>query len=409
MIRKIGIVLVLLLVAQVLQAQQAAVNDNAPAATKIYLKSGKVVEGDIVSYDAVSVVIKDPSLGLMTIPRENILRIDPPLEEKKEPVAPPVVVQAQNEFTKAFQAGKKLYDDGEYKEAALKFRQALTLANEKGEIVETYFYLSLSYYGLGESDNAQLYLNKMFEVQPEREINERLFPSGYIILFYRTKSELAKPQPAKLEEKPKEEAKAEEKKAELEKKAKEEEKKEPVAPPVVVQAPFIAPPAATTENTLSMAVVRFGYFLASDSAFKPIYGNGPVFGGELRLGGRQITGWLEGNYRARTGASSIMKEETKVNVLAIEGGALYKIMSGKIMPYVGAGLGYYMYAETSEAFGEAKKSNIGFCVLGGASMRVLKGLVLDGRIKYSTSSMQPADFKVNVGGLTFGLGLGLGF
>lgn len=168
-------------------------------------------------------------------------------------------------------------------------------------------------------------------------------------------------------------------------------------------------PAPPKENTLSMVVVRFGYFLASDSAFKPIYGNGLVFGGELRLGGRRITGWLEGNYRARTGKSSFMNEETKVSVLAIEGGALYKIMSGEIMPYVGAGLGYYMYAETSNAFGEAKKSNIGFCAVGGASMRVLKSLALDGRIKYSTSSMQPADFKVNIGGLTFGLGLGLGF
>jgi len=73
MLKKFGIVLVLLMVSQVLHAQQAAVNENAPAATKIYLKSGKVVEGEIVSYDAVSVVLKDPSLGLMTISRENIL------------------------------------------------------------------------------------------------------------------------------------------------------------------------------------------------------------------------------------------------------------------------------------------------------------------------------------------------
>jgi len=168
-------------------------------------------------------------------------------------------------------------------------------------------------------------------------------------------------------------------------------------------------PAPPKENTLSMFVGRFGFFLASDSEFKPIYGNGVVFGGELRLGGRRITGWLEGNYRARTGKFSFTKEETKVNVLAIEGGALYKINSGKIMPYVGAGLGYYMYKETNQPIGEAKKSNISFCVVGGASMRVLKSLALDCRIKYSTCSMQPADFKVNIGGLTFGLGLGLGF
>jgi len=168
-------------------------------------------------------------------------------------------------------------------------------------------------------------------------------------------------------------------------------------------------PAPPKENTLSMFVGRFGYFLASDSAFKPIYGNGVVFGGELRLGGRRITGWLEGNYRARTGKFSFTGEQTKVNVLAIEGGALYKIKSSNIMPYVGAGLGYYMYKETNQPIGEAKKSNIGFCVVGGASMRVLKSLALDCRIKYSTCSMQPAEYKINIGGLTFGLGIGLSF
>lgn len=168
-------------------------------------------------------------------------------------------------------------------------------------------------------------------------------------------------------------------------------------------------PAPLKENTLSMFVGRFGFFLASDSAFKPIYGNGVVFGGELRLGGRRITGWLEGNYRARTGKFSFTGEETKVKVMAIEGGALYRIMSGNIMPYVGAGIGYYMYTESNAPIGEAKKSNIGFCVLGGASIKIIKRLALDCRIKYSTCSMQPAEYKINIGGLTLGLGIGLGF
>jgi len=168
-------------------------------------------------------------------------------------------------------------------------------------------------------------------------------------------------------------------------------------------------PAPPKENTLSMFLARFGFFLASDSAFKGIYGNGPVFGGELRLGGRRITGWLEGNYRARTGKFSFTGEETKVNVLAIEGGALYRILSGNIMPYVGAGIGYYKYTESNVPIGEAKQSKIGFCAVTGASVKVIKRLALDCRIKYSTCSMQPAQYKINIGGLTLGLGIGLGF
>lgn len=120
--------------------------------------------------------------------------------------------QEQSEFTKAIQAGKKLYEDGEHKEAALKLLQALTFAKEKAEITEACFYLSLAYYGLGESANAQLYLKRLFEAEPDKEIDARLFPSGYVTLFYRTKSELAGQKPAKVEEKPKVEVKAEEEK-----------------------------------------------------------------------------------------------------------------------------------------------------------------------------------------------------
>jgi hypothetical protein len=61
-------------------------------AAQIYLKNGKILEGPIVSYNATSVTIKDATLGEITIARENILKIDPPLEETKPAVAatPPV-------------------------------------------------------------------------------------------------------------------------------------------------------------------------------------------------------------------------------------------------------------------------------------------------------------------------------
>jgi sugar lactone lactonase YvrE len=124
--------------------------------------------------------------------------------------------QAQSEYTRAFQAGKALYEEGEHKEAVIRFLQALTVAKGPAETGDACFYLSLSYYSLGESDNTLLYLKKMFEAQPEKEIDARLFPSGYVTLYYRTRSEFARPKP---EEKPKVEAKEAEKKAEAEKQA----------------------------------------------------------------------------------------------------------------------------------------------------------------------------------------------
>jgi opacity protein-like surface antigen len=157
----------------------------------------------------------------------------------------------------------------------------------------------------------------------------------------------------------------------------------------------------------SMVVGRAGFFLASDSAYKNVYGNGLVYGLELRIGKKKLAGWLEGSFRSATGKSSFTKEETKVSILGIEGGVLYRILTGSFSPYLGAGVGYYFFKETNAFIGEASKNGIGFCVLGGASISVAPWLVLDGRIKYSSSKMKPADFDINIGGLTIGLGVGI--
>ena len=95
--------------------------------------------------------------------------------------------------------------------------------------------------------------------------------------------------------------------------------------------------------------------------------------------------------------------------MAIEGGALYRIMPGDISPYVGAGIGFYIFNENNEPIGEAKQSKIGFCGAAGVSVFVAKLLVLDCRLKYSTCSMKPADYDINIGGLTMGIGLGVRF
>ena len=119
--------------------------------------------------------------------------------------------------------------------------------------------------------------------------------------------------------------------------------------------------------------------------------------------------WLEGSYRARTGQLSYTKEETKVSILAVEGGALYRFMTGSVFPYAGAGLGFYIFDEKNVAIGEAKQNKIGFCGLAGVSWIVGGSFVLDARVKFSTCTMKPADFNINVGGITLGIGAGFRF
>ncbi len=167
--------------------------------------------------------------------------------------------------------------------------------------------------------------------------------------------------------------------------------------------------AQPESGSFSMLLGRLGYFQASDSAFKDIYGNGMVFGGELRLGRKKIIGWLEGSHRARTGKVSFTGEETKVNVTAIELGALYRILPGRIAPYAGAGIGYYMFSEDNAPLGKASQSKPGFCGVAGVSVLLGKRIVLDGRLKYSSCRMKPAEYRINVGGLSVGLGAGVRF
>ncbi len=174
-----------------------------------------------------------------------------------------------------------------------------------------------------------------------------------------------------------------------------------------------APPRPKDPDPFSMALARFGYFIAADPAYKAVYRNGVSYGGEARIAlgrsGRPIVAWFEGNYRTRTGSFTFTKETTRLKVTSVEGGAIYRISRGRVAPYVGAGVGYYIFNENNEPIGEAKQNKVGFCGVGGFSVMVAGPFVLDLRVKYSSARMQPADFGINVGGATAGLGAGVRF
>jgi opacity protein-like surface antigen len=163
------------------------------------------------------------------------------------------------------------------------------------------------------------------------------------------------------------------------------------------------------KSSLAPAVLaRVGYFNPTESAFRDIYGAGLIFGGELRLSSKSLGFWLEGSHLGRTGELSYTGEATEVKITAVEGGVLYTIKPGKVAPYAGAGIGYYQYKE-SNVIGESKQNKAGFCAVAGVSLDFTSRLFGDFRLKYSSCSIKPADFKVNIGGLTAGIGLGFRF
>ena len=200
------------------------------------------------------------------------------------------------------------------------------------------------------------------------------------------------------------------------------------APPAKQAVPAVAPPLPLTPATarrepakgassarpqqsdsFSMFLIRAGFYLASDVAFRDVYGNGLVFGGELRIGRKTVSGWLEGTTRSRTGQFSYSQDTTEVRVTAVEGGTLFRIKSGPFSPYIGAGLGFYMFKETDNLMIDAEQNKIGFCGFVGFSGLLGDVFVLDARLKYGLCKMLPADFEIQIGGLTAGIGLGIRF
>jgi opacity protein-like surface antigen len=164
--------------------------------------------------------------------------------------------------------------------------------------------------------------------------------------------------------------------------------------------------AAGKKSDPSMMLLRAGYFMPAQAAFRDIYGGGPVFGVVLRFGRKRLNLWVEGSYFAKSGKLSETAEATDAKIMALEAGALWAFRPGKMTPYIGAGAGYYQYKETN-VIGEAKQGKPGFCGVAGAILTLSRRLLLDARLKYNTCSMQPADFKINIGGLVVGVGLGL--
>ena len=67
-------------------------------AAKITQKNGRVIEGEIISFDKSSVTVKELVFGIIEIARERILKIEPPLQEKevkKERIEPEIQKQEE--------------------------------------------------------------------------------------------------------------------------------------------------------------------------------------------------------------------------------------------------------------------------------------------------------------------------
>ena len=85
-------------------------------------------------------------------------------------------------------------------------------------------------------------------------------------------------------------------------------------------------------------------------------------------------------------------------------------MIGSFNLYLGLGIQHFQYKETNLlGEGDISKDKIGYVGKLGSIMDLTGGLVLISSIEYSTCKIEFANFKYDVGGLSFGIGMGFEF
>ncbi len=97
----------------------------------------------------------------------------------------------ESDAKRFYNDGIRSFENGEYNNAIDWFMKTLELTQDKQLQTETYVYLSLVNFYLGDSYNSQNWLKKALDNDPGKEVPSR-FPSDYIDLFNKTKSEYAK-------------------------------------------------------------------------------------------------------------------------------------------------------------------------------------------------------------------------
>ncbi|MCJ7581850.1 MAG: porin family protein [Candidatus Aminicenantes bacterium] len=155
--------------------------------------------------------------------------------------------------------------------------------------------------------------------------------------------------------------------------------------------------------------VKVSYFSPTEKAFKDIYGGGMTFGAEVSIGlWKKLQFWFGENFYSGDGGLTYTEEETSLQILPIGGGLKYEFSTGTLRFYGGIGVNLYNYRE-SNVLGEVMKSGLGYIGKIGVYIQLTKGLLIDIFSEYTYCKMIPADFTINIGGITVGLGLGYKF
>lgn len=178
---------------------------------------------------------------------------------------------------------------------------------------------------------------------------------------------------------------------------------------VLGEAPPVPLEKRERKKAAGFLLEAFGsYFQPSDQVFKDIYGNGTFFGGEIGLFFRGVGIWAGGHFYAKNGLTTFTQEETEIQISPVYGGLKFRVPQSRVSPYLGVGVGYFKYKETSP-MGTVEKADIGYIGQLGCIFKIIGPIMIDIKASYSYCKVKPMDVEANLGGLQGMVGFGVDF
>jgi len=163
--------------------------------------------------------------------------------------------------------------------------------------------------------------------------------------------------------------------------------------------------AASANAADYMVELKMSYFTPSKQVFKDIYGGGSMYGIKAeRSLYKKIKLIVETGYFYEQGKLTFTKEKTTVKIFFLGPGVIYKYSKGIFDLYAGAGFRYYQFEEKNP-IGHVREGSLGYFVSLGTYINIMKNILIDFDINYSGCKVEPADLKVEIGGLEAGIGV----
>lgn len=166
-------------------------------------------------------------------------------------------------------------------------------------------------------------------------------------------------------------------------------------------------------NTRSRLIAKYAQFQHSDPSFKDIHGTHESYGGELSLGISTVVDlWFSGMYTSYNPNPSTINAGPAISMIPIELGLKFKLPISIFTPYVGGGLVYTRYVDSTGET-ELNLDGLGYCGQMGLIFPSCTGkacssslFVIDIFINYSVCRINSDPFNFDTGGLRIGVGWG---